>query len=94
VVINDLDGFSTCPRPLEADTPLIVDANTVLTESLAFQHFESIAWRNLEIRESGSNLQLAELSPSCGLNVYKPSDALAPGKGLGVRAPERPDHAG
>lgn len=88
MVIDDLDGLGTRLGPPEADAPLIVDANTVLTRLSSLECFESVTWRHLEIIESGCNLQLPQLSPRHGLNVHKAPDAIAPGEGLRIRATE------
>jgi hypothetical protein len=69
VVINDFHILSTCIRPMKADTPLIVDTNAVLTETISGGH--------LQIAKSTSDLDLSKLPP-CNLgNMRELSDTLA-----------------
>jgi len=51
VVIHDLHHFGITIPPSETDTPLAVDANTVLTSPVAFQRFQSVGRGNAQIRE-------------------------------------------
>jgi len=48
MVINNLDVFRVGARPHEADAPLVVDANTVLSLPVSGKGFEAIAWRKAE----------------------------------------------
>jgi hypothetical protein len=41
VVVHDFDVNKTDGRPYEADAPLVVDTNTVLTLSITFQGLEA-----------------------------------------------------
>ena len=49
MVVNDLNPFWTSVAPPEADTPLIVDSDTVLARSITAQTLEPIARRNPKI---------------------------------------------
>ena len=45
MVIHDLDIVRIARSPVEADAPLIVDADAVLTLAIAVKSFETIARR-------------------------------------------------
>ena len=49
MVVNDLNPFWTSIAPPEADTPLIIDSDTVLPCSITAQMLEPIARRNPKI---------------------------------------------
>jgi len=49
VVVHDLDFPCFTLAPPEADPPLIVDADAMLTASVTVQDFEAVTWRNPKI---------------------------------------------
>jgi hypothetical protein len=51
MVVDDLDFRRTLLGPYEAITGLIVDADRILTLTVAAQLFEPIAWRNAKVGE-------------------------------------------
>lgn len=56
MVIGDLDLDCITLPPHEADTPLLVDSNGVLTEAVARELFQPIAWWNAQIVEAHSRI--------------------------------------
>ena len=70
-MVYDLNIRRSCFRPNEADSPLIVDSNAVLTLSIAFQRFKLIAWRRAKEVKSLSGMYLCQLAlaaiSACGL---------------------------
>jgi hypothetical protein len=48
MVVGDLDLIGIRILPEETDAPLVVDSNTVLTGSVAFEVLESVGWWNLQ----------------------------------------------
>ena len=46
MVVNDLNPFWTHVAPPEADAPLIIDSNTVLSRSITAQTLEPVARRD------------------------------------------------
>jgi len=52
VIVHDLDVPCRAFPPLEAYSPLIVDADAVLLAPIAVQRFEVVARRNTQIFES------------------------------------------
>ena len=62
MVVNDLNPFWTSIAPLEADTPLIIDSNTVLSCSINAKKLESIARRDPEALQTTRSINLAQLA--------------------------------
>ena len=58
MVVNDLNPFWTSFAPPEADTPLIVDSNTVLSRSITAQTLESAARRDPEVFQTTRGINL------------------------------------
>jgi hypothetical protein len=69
--------FRACFCPAKADTPLIIDANAVLTGTLPLERFKVVAWWYFQIFNSMRNLKLSQLAPRDIGNVHKPLDPLA-----------------
>jgi hypothetical protein len=93
VVINNLNSMGTGIAPVEADTPLVIDPNAVLTGSLAFEQFQPVSWWNAQVLKRGCDSKLQQLATSPLLDGFEPLDANTVGEGLGVRTAEREDHA-
>ena len=49
MVIHDFNFPCCTVAPLEAEPPLIVNADAVLTTSVTLQGFEAVAWRDLKV---------------------------------------------
>lgn len=60
MVVDDLDLPRLAIAPSEADTPLFVDANTVLSSAIAPQRLEPVAGRRPQI-----------VKPACGLKYQE-----------------------
>ena len=67
VVVNDLNILRSCSGPAEADAPLVVDADAVLTVAVALKRLKSIAGRGAQELECRRCLELREL-PGSHLN--------------------------
>jgi len=93
VVVNYLRLLWSGVRPYEADAPLVIDPDAVLTDAIAFQSFEPISGRNPQVIERSSGSQLAKLPQRRRMDprIYGRHALTAP-QSLGVFAPERPDH--
>jgi len=76
VVINYFHIFRACIRPTEADTPLIVNTNTVLTGTITFECFKMISRGNSQIPNLISDLKLSEFTPCNISNIYELLDML------------------
>ena len=62
MVVNDLNPFWTSVAPLEADTPLIVDSDTVLPRTITAQTLESVTRRNPEVFQTARSVNLTQLA--------------------------------
>lgn len=62
VVIDDFYGFSVAVTPDKANSPLVVDADAVLTFAVAFKGFEPVSGRNAEILKRDGVVKDFELS--------------------------------
>ena len=62
MVVNNLNPFWTSVAPLEADTPLIVDSDTVLPRATTAQTLESVTRRNPKILQTTRGVNLPQLA--------------------------------
>ena len=62
MVVNDLNPFWTSIAPLEADTPLIINSDTVLRRTVTTQTLEPVARRNPKILETTRSVNLTQLA--------------------------------
>ena len=62
MVVNDFNPFWTSVAPPEADTPLIVDSDTVLARTITAQTLEPVARRNPKILETTRSVDLTQLA--------------------------------
>jgi len=93
VVVDEVDIFRTFLSPDEAETPLRVHADAVLSASVADQRLESVAWRDPEVLDILSRMDQLELPQ--GRPLHRPVDTLdvlLMPDALGILAAERPDH--
>jgi hypothetical protein len=77
VAVHDLDTFSACVRPTEAQTELIVYADAMLPLTISFQGFQPIPWGHPQIAQTSRNLQLPQLAPRHSRNARESSDLLS-----------------
>ena len=76
MVVHNLNVFRACIGPAEANAPLIIDADAVLSAAVPFQRFKMITRRNPEVFKPAGDLQLPQLSPGDGGYIHKPLGAL------------------
>lgn len=62
MVVNNLNPFWTSVAPPEADTPLIIDSDTVLARTITTQALEPIARRNPEVIQMTRSVDLTQLT--------------------------------
>lgn len=70
MVVNDLDLPCFPVAPDEADTPSVIDANTVLTSTVRPQSFETVAGWRVQIAEPTSRVNRQQLRPRSLLELY------------------------
>ena len=76
MVIYNLDVVGISITPHEADAPLIVDANAVLSLSVALERFQMITRRGREVAQFCGNIQLPKLSLRHPFELSKPLDVV------------------
>ena len=62
MVVNDLNPFWTSVAPPKADTPLIIDSDTVLPRTITAQTLEPVARRNPKILQTTRSVDLTQLA--------------------------------
>jgi hypothetical protein len=76
MVIDKLNVVSIPITPHKADAPPIVDANAVLSRSITFERFQSIARRRRKVAQLCGTVQLPQFSLRHPLETSKPFDVL------------------
>jgi hypothetical protein len=92
-----VNNFNICRAgrpcgPLEADPPLIIDANAVLTLSITLQGFESVARQSAQILELDRGFQPIQLESGGALNSRERFDPLTGCEISGPLVPVADDH--
>jgi hypothetical protein len=93
VVVHYFDIKGSDARPHEANAPLVVDANAVLTLSVTLEYLKTITWRSFQKVQSLGCLQLSHLALCDLQESFEFPRALAFVQRLRVLALERLDHA-
>jgi len=70
MVIDNLDCISIAVFPNKTDTPLIIDADTVLSFSRSFQRFKPIGRWHTEVFKPPRIVQHSGFSMRDKLNIY------------------------
>jgi hypothetical protein len=92
VIIDDFHVGRTVGSPSEANAPLIIDANAVLSQSVSFQGFEPVPGRSQQISQFDRSCQLIEFATRGAFAIYPACNPLPSGELLGLLAFEGPDH--
>src|SRR6266404_1905214 len=94
VVVDDFDALSTSISPNEAEAPLIVDPNAILTRAAAAQRLQPISGRSGQIAQFFCIMELPQFSLRRALNIARqPRCELAMEQGLGLPVGKRADHS-
>ena len=89
MVVNDLNPFWTSIAPLEADTPLIINSDTVLRHTVTTQTLEPVARRNPKILETTRSVDLTQLAQRDASDAWVEGRNRLPRKQpLGLTIPE------
>ena len=62
MVVNDLNPFWTSVAPPKADSPVIVDSDTVLPRTITAQTLKPVARRNPKILQTTRSVNLTQLA--------------------------------
>jgi hypothetical protein len=57
MVVDDLDVMGVAAEPPEANSELFVDADAVLTDTIASKLFKSIGGRHLQVGKGGGGVE-------------------------------------
>ena len=80
--------------PSKADTPLVVDADTVSPSSVSSQRLETIAGRRTQIIQPTGCVEHQELRPRPGLELTRQTaNGMACEDGRGGLVRKAPDHS-
>ena len=89
MVVNDLNPFWTSVAPLKADTPLIIDSDTVLPRTITAQTLKPVARRNPKILQTTRGVNLPQLAQRDARNArVKGRDSLPRKQALSLTIPE------
>ena len=88
MIVDDFYVRGPFGCPDEADSPLLVDADAVLSLPIIFQRLESISGWHLQVVKNRGPVQLCELAEGGPLDVHPPLHPLALKERLGVLALE------
>jgi hypothetical protein len=93
VVVDDLDVVRVGSDPSEADAPLIVDTDAVLTSPVSCEFLEVVRGRDAEVYEAGGGIEHEQFSKRCSLQVRRYSANPLPfEQALGVGVAKVPNH--
>ncbi len=93
MIVNNLDLIRIAIPPAEGNAPLIIDANTVLARSVAFEFLQAVAGRNSQVFELLGGVNEPELPQHHPLKVGREAPhGLALEKPLGVPIGKALDH--
>jgi hypothetical protein len=93
VIVNDLDLLRAGGCPHEADAPLVIDTDAVLTSPSALQRFQTVPRRDTELSKCDGGAELTELAQCRALDPrVERSDSLSIPQPFRVAVGERPDH--
>ena len=89
MVVNDLTPFWTSVAPPKADTPLIIDSDTVLPRTITAQTLEPVARRNPQILQTTRSVDLTQLAQRDASDAWVEGRNRLPRKQpLGLTIPE------
>ena len=89
MVVNDLNPFWTSIAPLEADTPLIINSDTVLRRTVTAQTLEPVARRNPEVFQTTRSVNLIQFAQRDASDAWVEGRNRLPRKQpLGLTIPE------
>src|SRR5260370_32131414 len=94
VIIDDLDIHRTrrpC-RPFEANPPLVIDADAVLSGPVGFQGLQFVAAQCAEVSQTLRSLQTVETRFRLSYETGEFLDVIAGGEALGLLVPVAHDH--
>jgi hypothetical protein len=92
MIICNLHVVGVSVAPHKTDTPLVVDADTVLARTVTFQLMKSVTRRHSQIHQVFGRVQHQKLSSRWLSNVHELTNILIVEKPLRVGALKGPYH--
>ncbi len=92
MIVGDFHLVGIAITPLEADPPLIIDSNTVLSLPVSPECFQPVSWRGSEISKFRSRVQLPQFPPRNPFDADKAPDPFPRVEPFRLCRPERLDH--
>jgi hypothetical protein len=93
MIVDDFNVESVLCTPRETDSPLVIDADGVLSGSVAFQLLQVVAGYAAKFIKSNSRMDCDEFLQGTFLNVTRNASTGSAGKKLrGLSRGEAPDH--
>lgn len=92
MVVHDLHVGWSGGGPSKTDPPLVVDANTVLSLSIAFERLQPVLGRRGEVAKLMSAIKHFELSSRDSLDIREPRHARSGEQKLRAGVREGDDH--
>jgi hypothetical protein len=92
VIIHNFHVVGVSVAPHKTDTPLVVDADAVLSRAVMFQLMKPVTRRHSQIHQALGRVKHQKLSPSWLPDVRESADILIMKKPLRVRGLEGLNH--
>jgi len=92
MVVDNFDLVGVTIAPAKANPPLAVDANAVLTSSIASQYFQTVAGRAAQVVEPPRSVQVEPLATGRSFKRAKLTNIAIIEELLRVFRCKRPDH--
>ena len=93
MIVDDLYVVCVGSEPAEADAPLIVDADTMLTGPIPGEFFKTVCGRDAKVEEARRRIKHDQLAKSNALKVRRhPANPLPFKQALCVAVAEAADH--
>ena len=93
MIISDFYVVRVATLPSETNTPLIVDADTVLPRTSPGQFFQVIAWRYSQVSDLNRGIEHPQFAHSASVNSWRQSArSLALENVFGFIIPKASDH--
>jgi hypothetical protein len=84
MVIYDLNIVCMTVLEAEAYAPLVIDADTPLTDSVALQLLQLVIWRNTQVFQLFSPVEHSQFAQSHDLDIHETGNPLAVEQGFRV----------
>ena len=94
MIIHNLHFVGIAIPPYEANPPLAINANAVLSGAVAAELFEAIAGHGCQVSQNGGGIENGQFSQGRSLEALKAADSLPMKKPFSLQGAERPDHPG